>query len=186
MLRPDCGDKGSLVAWISFESGEIEQSWEVKNLDSYLENYTPPSDWRSIYYDFKFRTDSEVKADAHARTLEQARQVKFLKILLFLWLSAIPAGYAIFAFFGPEWLGLIGLAIVLWNAQRIAMRISGREKPSPKELEIAAKKRKMEHYFYHCERNPSGFLRLKAENFESDNRERVRKESDELSRKLDQ
>ncbi|MCC5960053.1 MAG: hypothetical protein JJU08_12015 [Rhodobacteraceae bacterium] len=51
---------------------------------------------------------------------------------------------------------------------------------------MAEKKRKMEHYFYHCERNPAGFWRLKSENFESDKRERVRKEADELSNKLDQ
>ena len=38
----------------------------------------------------------------------------------------------------------------------------------------------MEHYFYHCERNPDGFMRLKSENFRDDARERVRQEAEEL------
>jgi hypothetical protein len=33
------------------------------------------------------------------------------------------------------------------------------------------KERKMAHYFYHCERNPDGFARLRNENFEDDERD---------------
>jgi hypothetical protein len=35
------------------------------------------------------------------------------------------------------------------------------------EVEKAEKRRKMEHYFYHCEKNPQKFEQLKAENFEA-------------------
>jgi len=66
------------------------------------------------------------------------------------------------------------------------LKIWARTKRSPAELAEAKKKSKMEHYYYHCERNPAGFLRLKGENFESDSRERVRKEADELANKSDQ
>ena len=36
---------------------------------------------------------------------------------------------------------------------------------------MAEKRQKMEHYFYHCERNPEGFMRLKVENFERETME---------------
>jgi len=38
----------------------------------------------------------------------------------------------------------------------------------------------MEHYHYHCERNPEGFLRLKLENFEREEREQIQNEAKAL------
>jgi len=37
--------------------------------------------------------------------------------------------------------------------------------------------------FYHCERNPEGFARLKVENFEREARERILKEAEVLRNK---
>lgn len=44
----------------------------------------------------------------------------------------------------------------------------GHKKPSPRELEKVERDRKMAHYYYHCERNPAGFARIKVENLEKD------------------
>ncbi len=186
ILRPTDGGRDCLVAWISPDSGEIVQSRNINELTDFLAQAPAQPDWRTIYADVPVRTDAEVKAKAHERSLEQARRARLLKIALALWLAVIPAGYAIFEFLGPEWLGLIGLAFVLWKAIRIASRIWGHATPSAREVAKAEKKRKMEHYFYHCERNPVGFLRLRSENFENDARERIRKEADELATKTDQ
>ena len=41
----------------------------------------------------------------------------------------------------------------------------------------------MNHYFYHCERNPEGFMRLKVENFEREAKERTLKEVEALRNK---
>jgi hypothetical protein len=185
MLRPLGSDRGFLVAWVSPDNGEIKQSWDVKDLDRYLEKSFVVPDWRKVYANLQFRTQDQVKSEALKRASKQAKQVRFLKFSLILWLVAIPAGYALIEFFGPEWLGFIGLSFVLWKAFMLSLRIWGRAKPSPKELEKAEKQRKMEHYFYHCERNPTGFWRLKNENFESDSRERVRSEADEIATKPD-
>jgi hypothetical protein len=38
----------------------------------------------------------------------------------------------------------------------------------------------MNHYFYHCERNPEAFNRLKFENFERDAIERTRDEAEAI------
>jgi len=104
ILRPNDSAGGSLIAWISPESGEVEQSRDVRDLDRHLEQSIAQPDWREIYTDLKFRTYDEVKAEARGRTLEQARHVKLLKFTLVLWVAVIPAGYAIFEFLGPEWL----------------------------------------------------------------------------------
>lgn len=59
----------------------------------------------------------------------------------------------------------------------------GAHKVTPREEEKGEKQRKMDHYFYHCERNPDGFARLKIENFEKDAGERVRAEAAALASK---
>jgi len=53
-------------------------------------------------------------------------------------------------------------------------------KPSQREKQEAERNLKMSHYFYHCERNPEGFNRLKIENFEREAIEGTRKEAEEL------
>lgn len=183
-LRPTDSEGDCLVAWLAPTSGEIVQSWNINDLNDFLTQAPAHPDWRTIYADIPARTDAEVKAKAYKRSLEQSRQARLLKISLILWIAVIPAGYAIFELLGPEWLGLVGLIFVLWKALKVALRIWGRTKPSAREVAQAEKKRKMEHYFYHCERNPIGFMRLRSENFESDARERVRKEADELATKM--
>jgi len=53
-------------------------------------------------------------------------------------------------------------------------------KPSKRKQEEAEKKRKMAHYFYHCEKNPAAFGRLKIENFDREIKEKTRKEAESL------
>jgi hypothetical protein len=62
-----------------------------------------------------------------------------------------------------------------------SLKLMGRIKPSKLELEMIEKQRKMEHYYYHCERNPLGFARLRAENFERDLSEKTREEAAKLA-----
>jgi len=53
---------------------------------------------------------------------------------------------------------------------------------SEREKHKDAEELRMQHHHYHCERNPEGFMRLKAENFERDAREETHRETDELKR----
>lgn len=54
------------------------------------------------------------------------------------------------------------LAKISW---RLAESYGSPEKWMPGYKEKQAKELKMRHYYYHCERNPDAFGRLKAENF---------------------
>ena len=106
-----------------------------------------------------------------------------MKIILAVWLAAIPAGWAIIEYLGSEWLAIAVLLYSLWQAFRTARKLFWRVEPSKSEKEKAEKELKMRHYFYHCERNPEGFTRLKIENFEREAKERTLKEVEALRNK---
>ena len=182
MIRPDGKGGNCLVGWIDPAAGGVRHSWNIDDLTEFLNAAPSVPDWRAIYVDVAVRTDTEVKADAMRKLVERRKQVRILKIILLLWVAVLPATWAILEFLGPQWLGVVVLAYGLWKAWRAGMKIWGLTKSSPKEEEKAERQRKMDYYFYHCERNPDGFARLKLENFEKDAGERVRAEAAALAK----
>ncbi len=183
IIRPSNHASDCLVAWISSENGEVIQSWDCDALDVILKQAEHQPDWRTIYADVPVRTNADVKAAARSSLLERRRQLWTLNVILTLWFAVIPAGYAVFELLGPKWLSLFGFVFVLYKVLRAISRIWSLIKPSAKEKMELEKQRKMNHYFYHCEQNPEGFMRLKVENFENDSRNRVRKEYEEIGTK---
>jgi hypothetical protein len=61
---------------------------------------------------------------------------------------------------------LSDLALPDWVAARPSIWFAGEVGSELKERQ--EKELKMRHYYYHCDRNPDGFARLKAENFAKD------------------
>ncbi len=58
------------------------------------------------------------------------------------------------------------MAAIIYSLYKIIRRflkLKGYKTKHEKDEE--QKMNKMRHYFYHCERNPEGFLRLKSENY---------------------
>lgn len=178
------GKPGScLVGWIAPGTKAVTQSWTLGDLDAFVDSTPSPPDWRTIYVDVPFETNAEVKTRTDRDVARQRKQVRFLKILFVFWAAVLPACIAALEFWGPEWIGVIALICSFSIAWDTGLKIWGRKNPTQREKEKAEKQRRMEHYFYHCERNPDGFLRLKSENFEKDAIERVRKEAEELAPK---
>lgn len=62
-------------------------------------------------------------------------------------------------------LGYVGFAIALAGVLYQGWRLSGRARPTPKQAAAREKQRLMEHYYYHCSRNPEAFAKLRADNF---------------------
>jgi hypothetical protein len=170
-------DDGLLVGWLAPGTGEIGSSSKLKELPPFLNDTTALRDWRTIYKDVPFRTDTQVKADAQAQLQKTRKQNLTLKIFLVLWVAVIPAAWETLQHFGPGWLALAVYVYALWRAFRTGRKLFGRNKPSRSEEEKSEKERKMAHYYYHCELNPTGFASLKVENFEKDISERTRKEA---------
>jgi hypothetical protein len=77
-----------------------------------------------------------------------------------------------------DWLGYSLSAISISVGIYKAAKAMGWLKPSQRAKEEAEKDLKMRHYFWHCERNPEAFKRLKFENFEREAIERTRKEAE--------
>jgi hypothetical protein len=176
-------DDAFLIGWLVPGKNEIASSWKLNELPAFLNDTTSIPDWRTIYKDVPFRTDTEVKANAQ-KQLEQTRKQNLrLIIILIVWVAFIPAAWETIKYFGPHWLEFIVYVFALWQAFKAARKLLGRAKLTRIEEEKAEKERKMAHYFYHCERNPAGFARIKVENFEKDISERTRKEAEELAKK---
>ncbi len=183
-IRPQGdADDGLLVGWYAPGTATLTYAWKVKGLPPFLNDTTNLSDWRTIYQDVPFRTDAEVKAHANQEWIKTRKQIFTLKIVLAAWLAVIPAVWAVIQYLGPEWLAIAVLLYSLWQAFRSARKLFWRVEPSKSEKEKAEKDLKMKHYFYHCERNPEGFARLKAENFEREAKERIIKEAEVLRNK---
>lgn len=183
-IRPHSdADDGLLIGWNAPGTATLTYARSVEELPSFLNDMTNLPDWRTIYTDVPFRTDTEIKANATQEWIKTWRQDFALKIILAIWLAVIPAAWAIIQYLGPQWLAIAVLLFILWQAGRTAHKLFWRVKPSESDKEKAKTELKMRHYFYHCERNPEGFTRLKVENFEREARERIFKEAEVLRSK---
>ena len=170
----------SCVGWLDAVTNKAVLSWDYQDLTAITDKWHAPEDWRSIFADVPVRTGSQMSERGSKQTRERRRQVLWWKILLAIWAVGIPVGLALLEFFGPQWLAVFTLFVALASAWGAFRRLWGLEKVSKREERDAEKKRKMDHYFYHCERNPTGFAALKAENFAKDAEERVRGEAADL------
>lgn len=170
-----------LVGWIDPNTGKVTVSWNLDDLTAHLNASSFTRTWPSIYSDVPFRTLADIRAKAREEGLEFAKGAAILRLAVIFWAVILPAGIAAFGYFGPEWLGLVGLILSWWKAWRTWCQLTGRIKPSPSDKEKSDKALKMAHYFYHCELNPEGFARLRAENSDREARDRTLKEAAELA-----
>ena len=184
VIRPHGNnDDASLVGWHAPGTDEVISSWKLDELSLYLKQPIANADWRSIYTDIPHRTQTQVTENAEKEISRDRKQNRILRGIFVFWLSVIPAAWAVMQYLGPEWLAIAILIYSLWKAWLTGNKLLGHVKTFRSEEEKAEKQRKMDHYFYHCERNPEGFSRLKVEDFERDIGERTRREAESLAAK---
>jgi hypothetical protein len=156
------------------ESGLVESVWGLLDAKS-LPLYSPEK-LQGIYHDIPFRTGEQIRADAEESLKTTKAAVRWGIALLAFWLVIIPAGLAILGF-ANRVVGVLVLIYALWKAAVQSMKLIGKLPETTSERLEADKNRRMEHYFWHCERNPTGFQRLKMENFDREERERTIREA---------
>jgi hypothetical protein len=127
---------------------------------------------KTLYPDIPYREMSDIRAKADQNTAEQVREIRLINGLLILWLVIIPVCVAILGFADPIF-GALVLVYSLWKGVVQWMKLRGNWPDSPTTKVKRQKEARMRHYFHHCEKNPSGFSRLRAENFEREERERI-------------
>lgn len=87
-----------------------------------------------------------------------------MKSIVLLWWVLIPLLIAVVGFASPL-AGALLFAISLGKIAWTFVRMFGSPgKWLPGYQDRSEKQRRMEHYYYHCERNPAGFSRLMVEN----------------------
>lgn len=175
-------DDHHVVGWIAATSGEVICSWELGDLDKHVEKHLPPADWRTIYPGVPFKTAQDIKADAERYVRDTQGKRRSLLVVLTVWVAVLPATWATLQYLGPKWLSAAVFAFTLWKIQSAWRKMMGYLKPSPSEAKKSEKQRKMDHYYYHCERNPVGFARLKVENLDADIKKRTQDEALSLRR----
>lgn len=129
----------------------------------------------NVYAAVPFRFADIVREQAerdHRRTASAIR-------LFVFFIVAVPVGIELISL-GVEWIGhLLTGASILAGLYEICKTL-GWVKRSKSEEEKAEKERKMAHYYYHCERNPRAFEKLKCDNFRKAAIEQTQREAAEL------
>ncbi|MCG8505381.1 MAG: hypothetical protein MI755_12290 [Sphingomonadales bacterium] len=164
---PSADSWGFLVAWPDASARGFQTSWNFDDLSVHLEAHPQEGDLAAIYQDVPFETGKQKRVQALANRKEMITQAKNLKLILAAWLAFIPAAWVLLTWFGPAILGIAANLYALYQAYKTWRKIY-RPNVGDSADGKAEKRRKMEHYYYHCERNPDGFRRLLVENFEAD------------------
>jgi hypothetical protein len=137
----------------------------------------------TIYHDIGFKIwTSEDRKRVEKKHREMALTAW---VILFVWLVAIPLTVIILGE-TSVWVARMVLIYSLWMVVVQVLKLTGKWRKSKREEEKEREESERNHHHYHCKRNPQGFLRLKIENFESETRERVRKEAEVLKEKQQQ
>jgi hypothetical protein len=164
-----------LIAWPD-SSGIFVLSWELVP-DEKLPDIALDREYlRELFASVPIKTGSEMRAAAAAHV----RQMRFGWWLVFVWAVVVPIGVAVVEWWSDT-LGLLVLGYAFVKAAAKALRLTGRLPKSAREKEREAEEALKQHHHYHCVRNPKGFQRLKAENFEREAVERTLAEAAALN-----
>jgi len=159
------------------EHGKVESVWGSLNSESLRVLST--EELRTIYHDIPFRTGQEIALKNEKEQKKIRTGVKVWRFLFILWFVVIPAGIAYLGFANPL-VGKIALAYSLLMALVQLLKIFGKWPQSKWEKQKADDDRAKEHHHYHCKMNPEGFMKLKIENFDREEREKTLREAEEL------
>jgi hypothetical protein len=170
-----------LIGFIDKQTHKVVREWRLLPNEELPSDALDTSYLRKIYSEIPFKTKQQLKDEAK----QNAKHWQLGWWIVFVWAVVVPAGIAILEWWS-DWLGVVVLIYSLWKAMENTLRLMGKWQKSRFEIEKDAEETKMHHHHYHCERNPEGFNRLKAENFERWEREELHKEAISLKQSVSQ
>lgn len=160
-----------LMAWLDLPDTTPILRWE-RVADGDLPEVALDRDFlEDVFSNVPSRTGREIQAEAKKHVARR----KAGWWLVFFWAVVVPLGVAILEWWS-DWLGIVVLAYAFFKAAMAALRFTGHMPKSARLREQEATELRMRHHHYHCERNPDGFERLKAENVRRHEIERTRAE----------
>ena len=133
------------------------KSWDISTLkipDKYYEV-------DNIYGELSFKSVDEIENENREKFNGMRKVAKTGKFISFIWL-AICVWIALLGFTNS----IVGGVAFIYSLYKAITKFYGFK--SKMKIEEQKKTDKMRHYYYHCELNPRGFNKLKAENFLKD------------------
>ena len=170
-------NESNLMGYIDPSSGRVVHKWGTFKEDEMPSEQKDAGYLERIYQGVPFRLQEKVRDEVRHETRVRG---KVIRAIVFFY-----AGGAVLielVALGVNWLGHVLASVSIATGTYKLGKAMGWLKPGKREKEKAEKERKMGHYYYHCERNPEAFNRLKRENFERETIERIYKESEEIRR----
>ena len=165
----------SFVSFFDRDGNLLKSTWETKSTPD--NTFYPEGDTKGYFIEQQVinRFDPELEIKKHKR------QILILRITAVTWGALIPAIYEISNLVGPKWISILACVYGLYKALRTSLNawdLLPQSSAAKLKQEI---ERKKDHYYYHCELNPMGFLKLKGENFDLEEKAKLKKEIDAIA-----
>ncbi len=168
-------DQSHLMGYVDPQTDQIIQQWGLLKNEELPPEQMDAGYLARVYEGVPFRLQEAVRQNALRETRMLGRSAR---IIIFL-LVGVPVLIEMVSL-DVAWLGHVLAGISISVGLYKLGKAMGWLKPTQREKEKAEKELRMKHYFYHCERNPEGFNRLKIENFEREAIKRTHDEADAL------
>jgi hypothetical protein len=130
-----------------------------------------------VYQDIPFRYATEVREGVRRQNRFNVR----VGFLFLFFIVVVPVALEAISL-GVDWIAYVLSAFSITKGLYEIGKAFGYLKPSQRDKEKSERKVKMEHYYYHCEKNPDAFQRLKIENFVADEKQSIQQEDATLRR----
>jgi hypothetical protein len=167
-----------LFGWRDPGGESVNAHWRVVKSEEFPGPDLTSSTLRRIYSDVPFKTGVELRQAA----VDQQRATRLLQVLGLAGFVVVPAAWLAIEFNAPPWLEWIVLLYGLSQLYVHGLKLMGLWPKTAADQATEEEQQRVRHHHYHCERNPEGFRRLVAENFERESREQTMREVEELRR----
>lgn len=164
-----------LMGYIDPHTGGLVQKWGLLEEDEMPFEQKDVGYLEHVYQSVPFRIQENVREEARREARVRGRVIR---VIVFFYVGS--AVLIELVALGVNWLGHVLAAVSIATGSYKLGKAMGWLKPTKRDKEKSEKEQKMGHYYYHCERNPEAFNRLKCENFERDAIEQTRNESETI------
>ena len=176
-IRPESGEC-HLMGYCDLKDGRLVHRWGLFKNEELPPEQADGEYLQKVYQEVAFRSQATVHESVEREFRNRANAVRVIIVLI----VGVPVLIEVVSL-GVAWVGYVVQGICIMVGIYKAAKAFGWLKPSEHAKAKAEKELKMGHYYWHCERNPEAFNRLKIENFERETIERTRNESEALSKK---
>jgi hypothetical protein len=168
-------DQSHLAGYVDPQTDRLVQRWGLLDNSELPAGQMDAEYLARVYEGLPFRLQEAVRQNALREAKILGRGARFALFLL----VGVPVLIEMVSL-GVTWLGHVLAGISISVGLYKLGEAMGWLKPTQRDRDKAEKELRMKHYFYHCERNPAAFSRLKIENFEREAIRQTHEEADAI------